>query len=67
CFSNIVTTISYVFLPAMNKNPYAAFKNIYRSGDDSLPHSVIAWKMLPTQSTFHQPKQAEVRRHQIQT
>lgn len=53
----------------MNKSLHAALVNICTSGADPLYHSsydgVIAKKMLPMQSIFHQLELVEVRRHQI--
>ena len=55
-FFNIFTTISYAFLSAMNKSPHAVRIHICTSGGDPLFHScyngVVAWKMLPIQSSF---------------
>jgi len=64
-FFSIVTTISYAFLPEMNKSLHAAFIKISTRGGDPLFHSYYdgaARKMLPLQSAFHQPKEMEVRR-----
>ena len=55
----------------MNKSLHAALIKICTSGGGPLFHSsynsVIARKVLPTQSIFHRPEQMEVRRHQIWT
>jgi len=68
-FFNIVTTISYAFLPAMNKSLHAMLVKICTSRGDSLFHScydsIIARKVLPIQSIFPWHKQMEVRRHKI--
>jgi len=59
-FLNIVTIISYVFLPAINKSLHAALIKIYTTGGNPLFHSfydsIIARKMLSTQFNFHQPE-----------
>ena len=53
-FFNIVTTISYVFLSAINKRLNAALVKIRTSGGDPLFHTyydgAFAMKTLPTQS-----------------
>ena len=68
---NIVTTITYAFLLAMNKSLHAALAEICTSGGEPLFHScydsIIARKTLPTRSVFHWSKQMGVRRHQIWT
>jgi len=55
----------------MNKSLHAVLVKICNSGGGSLFHSpyegVVARKMFPTQSIFHQPEQVEVRRRQIWT
>jgi len=55
----------------MNKCLHAALIKICTSRGGPLFHSlyndVVARKMLPTQSIFHQPEQIEVRRRQIRT
>jgi len=70
-FFNIVTTINYAFLPAMNKSLHAALVNICTSGADPLYHSfydgIIARKMLPIDSIFHWSEQMDVKRHHIWT
>ena len=70
-FFDVVTPIGYALLPAMNKNLHATLVKIYASGGGPLFHgsydSIVARKMLPTQSIFHRPKQMEVGRCQIQT
>jgi len=70
-FFKIVTTIGCTFSPAMNKSLNAAVIKNCNSGDDSLFHSwynsIIARRILPIQSIFHQPEQTEVRRYQNQT
>lgn len=54
-FFNIVTTISYMFLTAMNKGPYVILVKIYAS--NSLFHScydnIVAREMLRTHSLIH--------------
>ena len=62
----IVTAISYAFLPAVNKSLHAMLVIICTSKCDPLFHScyegIVARKMLPTQSLFHQPEQMEDRK-----
>jgi len=70
-FFNIVTTNGYALSPAMNKSLHATLIKFCTSGGGTLIHSsydgIVARKMLPMQSIFHQPEQMEVRRCQIQT
>ena len=70
-FFYIVTTIGYAISPAMNKSLHATLVKNFTSGGGPLFHSsydsVVARKMLPTQSVFHRSEQMEVRRHQIRT
>ena len=64
-FFSIATTISYMFLPVMNKSLHTALVKIHTSGGDPLFHSccdgIVVRKMLPMQSIFHQPEEMEVR------
>ena len=70
-FFNVVTTISYALIAAMNKSLHAVLIRICTSGGDTLFYncynSIVARKILPMQSIFHLPEQAEVRRCQIWT
>jgi hypothetical protein len=70
-FFDVVTTIGYALLPAMNQSLHAALVKMCTSRGGPLFHSsyggVIARKMLPTQSIYHQPEQVEARRRQIRT
>jgi len=70
-FFDTVTTIRYALLPATNKSLHAVLVKTCTSGGGPLFHSsydgIVARKMLPMQSIFHQPEQMEVRRRQIQT
>ena len=70
-FFNTVTTISYAFLPAMNKSLHAMLTKICTSEDDPLFHScydgIVPRKMLQMQFIFLMSKETEVRRHQIQS
>ena len=69
-FFIIVTTISYAYLPVMNKSLLATRVKICTSGGESLFYSCyddIIAKILPMQPIFHGPKQMKVRRCQIWT
>jgi len=54
---NIVTTISYAFLPVMIKSLHATLIKIFTSGGDPLFQScydgAVVRKMFPTQSILH--------------
>jgi len=59
---NIVTTNSYAFLPMMNKSMHALFAKICTNRSDPLLHiydTVTARKILPRQSSFHQPNRSQ--------
>ena len=61
-FFNIVTTNSYAFLPMMNKSMHALFAKICTNRSDPLVHiydTVTARKILPRQSSFHQPNRSQ--------
>ena len=68
-FFNIVITISYALLPAMNKSLHDVLVKICTSGGDPLFHkcydNTLARKMLPMQCVLHQTEQMEVRMGQI--
>jgi len=70
-FFDILTTIGYALSPAMNKSLHATLIKICTSGGGPLFHSsydsIVARKMLPTQSIFHRSEQMEDRRRQIWT
>jgi len=59
-YFDIVTTIGYALLPAMNKSLHAMLLNICTRGGGPRFHSsydgVIARKMLPMQSIYHRPE-----------
>ena len=69
-FFNVVTTISYAFLPAMNKSLHTMLIEVCISRSDPLFHSCydgIIARNMSTQSIFHWPEQIEVGMYQIQT
>jgi hypothetical protein len=70
-FFDLVITNGYALSPEMNKSLHAALVKTCTSRGvqqfHSLYNGIVARKMFPTQSIFHQPEQMEVKRRQIRT